>query len=142
MALQPWNKLKNYTFFVSSSDSVRDYPDNKPVDFTIKLPGRLRFDDNWICTLKDIVFGNLVSEDLIVCCSLCNDSIFRDTELPILRLLISDGEKRIFEFSHDLPIEVKREETARLRIFIRTLDRAPPTFLTKPVRCTVSAKQH
>ena len=66
--------------------------------------------------------------------------MFRDTKLPVLRLLISGGETRIFEFLHYLPIE-KRDETARLQIYIRTIDRAPPTYLTKPDRCIVSVKQ-
>ena len=127
-----------HTFFISSVDSLHKFPENSPTDFSIILPLIIHLDECWTVELCDISFGEEMIEDLMVCCSLCNDSFIRDTELPVLHVISANKAERHIEFRQTLAITAKTASVKVIRIFIRTLNRIPPSFLTKPVRCTVA----
>lgn len=54
------NMTSRFNMFLDSSDenSKQYYPQNNPVDFTIKLPEQLEFDKKWEVTLKSIFVSN------------------------------------------------------------------------------------
>ena len=50
--------LEEYFFFLSSDDSKDLYSTNKPYDFTVVLPARIRLDSSkWRCALLQGVFS-------------------------------------------------------------------------------------
>ena len=53
---------RSFTIFLDSSDaeSKQLYPNNTSTDFTIELPQRLKFNQNWVVTLKSLFLANKI----------------------------------------------------------------------------------
>ena len=75
--------------FLSSNDSLKTYTTNKPYDFTVSLPSRLRLEGGgWLCALIQGSFCMTTPDSsckvIIFMCDLVQQSYIRDQFLPVL----------------------------------------------------------
>ena len=49
---------RQFTMFLESGESLKYFPSNTNMDFTIKLPERLEFNRNWLVSLKALFIAN------------------------------------------------------------------------------------
>ena len=122
--------------FVSSTDSSVYFPFNSPCDFQTELNEALHLNGRWTCALSEIAFKEEISEDIIILTDFIEGSYVRNTRLSILRVIPQTNQK-VFTFSEPFRFVISRDEVKRFRIFIRTRDLQEPSFIQKPVTCTL-----
>ena len=126
--------------FLTSTDSSAYFPFNSTCDFQVELPEALFLRGNWTCAALQVAFKDEIADDIIVFCDLCESSFIQDTRLPVLRVIPQSSQKN-FEFKEPQRLNVSRDEVKRLRIFIRTLDLKEPSFVNRPVSCTLHLRR-
>ncbi len=114
--------------FASSDDSLDFYPNNKSTDFTVELPRVIRASE---CALGEISFLSQ-SQDLVVLCDLCEESYYRDSLVPILRIVKAPGELENLYF-----VPITRHEIKRFHIRILTKQLEEPSDDLGVVICTL-----
>ena len=126
--------------FVNSSDSSVYFPFNGSCDFQIELGEALHLTGRWTCALAQIAFKEEISEDIIILSDLIDGSFIRDTRLPVLRVIPQSTEK-VFVFPEPFRFTISRDDIKRFRVFIRTGDLREPSFIQKPVTCTLHLRR-
>ena len=101
--------------FLSSKDSLRDYPNNKWYDFTVDLPSELILEGDWECALMDGI--PRVDRELVVFCDIAEQSYFSNGTASVLRCVFQST--NIFVNPYYIPIN--RNRTGHVRIHIRDL---------------------
>lgn len=124
-------QVEEMYFFISSDDSKDLYPGNTGNNFVIELPSVVKLEgDNWYCALTEIKFEDL-SEPLLVCSDICEESYVRGRKLPILRV--------VYESSRfDAPYYHRVNRKDLQRIHIRVLDsNLKPVLALQELHCTL-----
>ena len=137
--------------FLSSEDSSKTYVSNKPYDFQVAFPSRLRLEgEGWTCALlqgsfsyqKPIEPGRII----IFFCDLVQESYIRDEFLPVLDMTHQIKKRRVpnqlFEIANPLYHPITRNYIDSVRIWIKeeqTLQEC--TELREPVRCILHLKK-
>ena len=129
-----------HVLYLSSEDSLDIYPTNKPFDFTAELPENIRLPGKWQVALHSVMFKERIVDWMAICSDLCESSVIGDTKQQVLRR-IGPNSARIQEFSNLIWLDVSRDDLKRVRVFLRLRNMAEPTFMTKPVTCTLELKR-
>jgi hypothetical protein len=123
--------------YCSSEDSKIYYPNNTPVDFTIRLEETLHIGKYWVCSLSDIAVPIELKDSAYLCCDLCDTSLTSGSgRLPILRRIP-------IRWSSILPlvyIPVKKEFINTIHFFLRDVRGRPLTKLEGVLECTLTLK--
>ena len=123
--------------FLSSKDSLDNYPNNTTSDFTIELKDKLTLDGTWECALREIKFAEEdLNEDCYIFTDICVDSYVLNNHLPVLRQ-ISNSEK----FVNPYYFQVNRKEIFSLRLYIRNQNLQLPSTLPESVHCVLSLRK-
>ena len=138
-------------FFLSSNDSLKTYPTNKPHDFTVISPSRLRLEGaDWTCALLQGSFclttPGPTCKVIIFLSDIVQESYIRDKSLPVLDMAHQVKKRRmpneLFEISNPLYHPITRNYIDSIRIWIKdeaTLQEC--TELKEPVRCILHLKK-
>ena len=80
-----------------------------------------------------------ISDSVYVCCDIVQDSIFRNTKLPILRrCAVYDNEDTIEEiFGDPYYIEISRDQIHKIRIYIKDKFLNTVLFKSNILECTL-----
>ena len=73
--------------FLSSRDSLNQYPNNVWYDFTTDFLGELEVDETWECTLLDINCIPQVEREFVVFADIVKQKYLRDTSASVLRVV-------------------------------------------------------
>ena len=103
--------------FLSSNDSVTDYPTNRWYDFTVELPGQLILDGEWECGLLEINCLPRIDRELVVYCDIVEQSYFRNRTASLLRCVFQSSEI----YSNPYFIKLNRNHISHVRMYIRDL---------------------
>ena len=122
--------------FISSEDSSVYFPFNSPCDFQIELGEALHLNERWTCALTQIAFKEQITEDIIILSDFIEGSYIRNTRLPVLRAIPQSSDK-VYTFQEPYRFQISRDEVKRFRVFIRTRSMQEPSFIQKPVTCTL-----
>ncbi len=137
--------------FLSSKDSLSSHPANKPHDFTVALPYRVRLEGgDWSCALLQGSFcmttPGATCKILVFLCDLVQQSYIRDKFLPVLDMAHQEKKKRtpnqLFEIANPLYHPITRNYIDSIRVWIKdegTLEAC--TDLKEPVRCILHLKK-
>ena len=134
------SERKHY-LYLSSSDSELYYPNNTATDFTVELTETLNLPGEWECSLLEIFFTKRIAGDIVVFSDLCANSNISNTKLPVLRFLQNGTYKSNSSFLNLISLPITQREIQRIKIYIRTVSGDLPTFIDKPVRCTLLLKR-
>ena len=126
--------------FISSEDSSVYFPFNAPCDFQIELGEALHLNGRWTCALTQIAFKEEISEDIIILTDFIEGSHIKNTRLPVLRVIAQSSEK-VYTFEEPYRFPISRDEVKRFRVFIRTRTMQEPSFIQKPVTCTLQLRR-
>ena len=130
----------NHYLFLSSNDSNLYFPNNEPTNFTIELNENIYLPGLWKISLAEIFFKDEITEQLLICCDLCGDSIVRDQKHAVLRLIPEQSPKNLC-FKEPIELDISRDFIKRIRVYIRTMSFEKPTFLTNTLTCTIKLKR-
>ena len=124
--------------FLSSKDSLRDYPNNKWYDFTVDLPCELILEGDWECALLDINCIPRVDRELVVYCDIVEQSYFNNGTASLLRCVFQSTNT----FLHPYYIKINRNRISHARICIRDLvtGRVPSEY-DLDLTCTLGLHQ-
>jgi hypothetical protein len=150
---------QNFTVFLSSLDSSFLFPDNFAGDFTIKLPEFILRGGTWIVTLVDFhstgtlkkridssnaeIGDNEVTDFVLLCTDIVQDSIVRSRQLPILRRLTYKKDQLV-TFSQWLYTNLKNKNFDTIIIYLLTDTNPPKPYIFKSeteIRCTLYFKR-
>ena len=148
----------NFVLFLSSLDSTLLFPNNFAGDFTIKLLESILRGGTWIVTLVDFhstgtLKTNIDSSDktevrkvtdfLLLCTDIVQDSIIRSRQLPILRRLTYKKDQLV-TFSRWLYTNLKKKNFDTIRIYFLTDTNPPRPYVFESeteIRCTLHFKR-
>ena len=130
----------DFYIFLSSKDSLRFHPDNKGYNFTVELPERVELRGNWKVALCDIFFNEKISDTLMVCSDICDDSFARDSLEPILRMVMPNN-KRSQIFSDTFYLGVRQSNLGRIKIYIKDSSFNNAVALKGEVQLTLHLKK-
>jgi hypothetical protein len=120
MKLNLTMEASNFTLYLSSKDSISLFPENKPTNFTVKLPETIINTGIWVCALVDITTDNPSADDFfLVCTDIVQETIVRTSQYPILRRVFGDL-FQLKEFDHWIYTTVKRKGFNTINIYILT----------------------
>lgn len=94
---------------LKSTDSFAFYRNNKPYDFHVHLPRPLTLNGQWTVSLLETCLPSTESEmDVYIYSNLCEDTIVRDKELPLLRRLYlkRSFENQIFKYPYKVSMRL------------------------------------
>ena len=140
--------------FLSSNDSSGIYTGNKPYDFTVSLPSRLRLEgETWSCALLQASFVDSSREVgcgvLIFLSDLVEESYIRNHFLPVLDVTydVSSSRRKIvnqvMEIANPLYHRITRKYIDSIRVWIKDeLSLKECTDIVEPVRCILHFKRH
>ena len=135
------HSTRKHYLFLSSRDSEIYYPDNKPTDFTIELTETLNLPGEWEHSLLEIFFTKRITDDIVVFCDICTNSNIHNTKLPVLRYMQNGTYRNNNSFMQSISVPITQSQLQRLRVYLRTVSGAIPTFINEPVRCTLLLKR-
>ena len=123
--------------FLSSRDSLHQYPNNVWYDFTTVFPGELEVDETWECALLDINCNPQVEREFIVFADLVKQNYVKDTSASVLRAVNYSGST----FSNPY-IPVNRSNISQARIYIRDLETGKvPSESVSHLNCTLGFRK-
>ena len=131
---------REHHLFLTSTDSSAFFPSNTPYDFYIEFSEAINLNGHWTCALTQIAFKEELLSDIVIFCDICISSYICNTRLPVLRV-IPQGDNKVFVFPEPFRLKISRDEIKRLRIYIRNGDLQKPSFIQKPVTCTLHLKR-
>ena len=124
--------------FLSSRDSLHQYPNNVWCDFTTVFPGELEVDETWECALLDINCIPQVEREFIVFADLVKQNYVKDTSASVLRAVNYSGST----FSNPYYIPVNRSNISQVRIYIRDLETGKvPSESVSRLNCTLGFRK-
>ena len=124
--------------FLSSRDSLNQYPNNIWYDFTTDFPGELEVDESWECALVDIHCIPLIEREFVVFADIVKQSYIKDTSASVLRAVYNSGSA----FSNPYYISVNRSNISQVRVYIRDLETgAIPTESVSQLNCTLAFRK-
>lgn len=132
--------LKEHHLFLSSTDSLAFFPNNKAIDFHVEFSEALNLSGRWTCALTQIAFKDELVSDIVVLCDICESSYINNTRLPVLRV-IPQSNSNVFIFTQPFRLNISRDEIKRLRLYIRTTTLEEPLFLSQPVTCSLHLRR-
>ena len=124
--------------FLSSRDSLNQYPNNLWYDFTTDFPGELEVDETWECALLDINCIPQVEREFVVFADIVKQNYIRDTSALVLRVVYYSGST--FTILYYIP--VNRSNISQVRIYIRDLEIGKiPTESVGQLNCTLGFRK-
>lgn len=126
---------------LKSTDSFAFYRNNKPYDFHVHLPRPLTLNGQWTVSLLETCLPSTESEmDVYIYSNLCEDTIVRDKELPLLRRLYL---KRSFEnqiFKYPYKVSMRLGQVLDVHICMKDADGQDASFLQRNTFVTLLLK--
>ena len=140
--------MDKYILLRSTDSKEKYYPENQPFDFFVNLNKPLHLDEgHWLVGLTEITVLNWTSKrtdciDVYICSSVCDASYVGDSELPVLRQISLQGDKKIrtFVFPQCHYIPVKGKDIQTIRMYIKDRNNESASFITGPVIVTLHLK--
>ena len=129
--------MSGIRMFISSCDSLQFFPDNKPNDFTIRLPDELHLEGEWTCTLRNLKCVTTLDTDLYVFCDVVEESYVRNRKLPILQYIPGEQGKMVGNFESDLCAKLSRKDITTIRIYIRDFHLREAPLAGERTTCTL-----
>lgn len=128
---------------LSSDQSLRYYPNNKPNRFRSHLNVPLLLEGTWKVALVEVdVSCNLSIEDAIYICSpICQDSIVEGEKKPLLRRLMMHTPgvwSTIIDSPYYVPVNIK--EMSDIEIYLTNKHEEEASFLDRPSTVTLHFK--
>ena len=111
--------MNQFYLFVSSSDSLEYFPDNKPCDFNVKLPQTLELTGTWTCSLRDIKCVTTSDKDLYVYSDFLQDSYVNNKKLPLLQYISGEQGKVVRNFDGSICPRLARRDLSSIHVYIR-----------------------
>ena len=137
--------------FISSTDSLYYFSENKPYQFTVYFPEPISFkNQTWTLNLLEIEYSYTQSNEnknLEIYCDITNEAIIHGTKRKILRKITLDNKADVNEttiintFSSTIPMVINRTEIVSITIYIRDEYARPATFLKGKTDCTLEFKK-
>ena len=132
-----------------STDCKTYFPENKSNDFKVHLNNPLHLKEGqWLVGLSEITILNWSSKktadifDVYIYSSLCENSPVSDSELPLLRHIVLQGNKKerrfVFPTCHYIPVKVR--DIQDIHLYIKDRKGEPASFITGPVIVTLHLK--
>ncbi len=135
---------QQFILYVSTRDSKIYHPSNSVAEFDIELPHSLHLDGTWYCALTEIQFKTktLNWHEANILVDICEDSYVCDTNLPILRRIVSEGRKKVaLQFSVPYYIKVSRNYISRIKFLIKDEHLKAVSFITEHLTCVLHLKR-
>jgi hypothetical protein len=127
------------TLVVRSTESKHLFPSNKPYDFTIALPKRLVFKEQWTIELSEFYTASTAKttkKELFIHCDACDMSVVGEQYRPLLRRVVLGSNKNQI-FTRPYPVPLRNQELEKIRLEIRDKDNQPATFLNDDISLTL-----
>lgn len=136
------------TLFISSNDCSDLYPNNSPTDFIIELPNVLELHEPCVIVLNELeISGDFQKngiKELYILCDICESSFVNNGMHPVLRRITTSkikGTVLIKEYERPIEVVIKEKRISRLRIYLTDGDMKTPSFISKPLKCTLTIKR-
>ena len=139
--------------FLSSNDSSAINSANKPFDFTVSLPSRIRLEgDTWSCALLQASFVDESPQQgcgiVVFLCDLVEESYIRNHFLPVLDVTydvntVTNKLNQVLEIANPLYHRITRKYIDSIRVWIKDeLSLQHCIDIVEPVRCILHLKRH
>ena len=138
--------MHSYMLYLSPRDSVHLFPANSDKDFVVQFDKSIPLGPT--CTVELVEFkcwsDKPVRRTFYVLCDLCDNSIVRGLQAPVLRSVSMDGNKKrtALEFITSYPIGVNSLEARCCRVYLRGEDLGPLSFEVADVELTLRLRYH
>lgn len=80
--------MTGFYVYAASTHCTSLYPDNRPANFTIKLPPKIALDGSWEIGLVDVKLAKAKGasrRSLLIACNICDNSYINGRSLGVLR---------------------------------------------------------
>ena len=91
--------------------------------------------ENLECALVDITFTDFLTEDIYVCCDICEYSYINNSYKPLLRIV---NGTEIFQNLYFFP--VINQSVKRMHVYLRNKDGKLPSINVDRLRCTLALR--
>lgn len=116
---------------LKSSDSKFTHTDNNSWNFRVRLPRSLPLTGEWTVEMTEFCnddIGNLSNKEIFVYCSICDDTIVGERQVPLLRrVYLEDTRNIIFLRPYRVPLRIN--ELTELHVFIKDKNDRDASFL-------------
>ena len=124
---------------LKSTDSAVVHADNGPTDFRVRLPRPLPLTGDWTVELtefRNTVLGKTSDGEIFVYCSVCDDSIVRAAQKPLLRRIVLEDAKNVV-FLRPYRIPLRTNDFRDVHVYIKDKRGADVSFLTGETTVTL-----
>ena len=126
---------------LKSTDSQSVNPFNKPWDFRVRLPTPLALVGYWTVELTEFHNQDSTKKEMFVYCSICDDSIVGEKQVPLLRRIYSEVNTNII-FTAPYQIPLRSTDLTDIHLYIKDTQDENASFLTTPSTVTLLFRRH
>lgn len=116
---------------LKSTDSASVHPHNQPWDFRVRLPRTLNLLGEWSVELTEFCTTPLKKsgdKEIFIYCSICDDTIVGERQLPLLRRIYLDNNANII-FTRPYQIPLRNNDLGDIHIYIKDKTGTDASFL-------------